>query len=141
MATTIADIREGLTAAIVAGVSGANCTGYMHASGTPPLFEIEVDTIDYHASMGAGYVMYQFVVRGLVNLGSDVGAQVNLDTYMNPSGTNSLKAAIEADKTLGGVVDTLKVTNVTRTAVYSAQQGQTSYLGAEWAVEVYARSS
>jgi hypothetical protein len=38
-------------------------------------------------------------------------AQINLDKYLQGSGTYSIKAAIESDLTLGGACNTLRVTS------------------------------
>jgi hypothetical protein len=49
-------------------------------------------------------------------------------------GENSVKAAIEADRTLGGAADTCRVTSMRNYQQVSV--GETVYLGVEFEVEV-----
>lgn len=138
----MSDIRAGLAAAIKAAITDAQCTGYVVANPAPPFFDIELspDGIEYDQAMARGLDHWLLVVRGVVTLGDGVAAQKNLDDWCASSGTSSVKAAIEADKTLGGKVETLKVTRLAGYAPVSvAQHPNNRYLGAEWTVEIYAR--
>jgi hypothetical protein len=51
-------------------------------------------------------------------------------------GPNSVKAAIEKDRTLGGVADTCRVTSMRNYSQVSI--GETLYLGVDFEVEVVA---
>jgi hypothetical protein len=51
-------------------------------------------------------------------------------------GTQSVKAAIEKDRTLGGVVDTCRVVSVSNYA--SSDANDVLYLAVDFEVEVYA---
>ena len=137
MSTTIANIRSGLATNITTNITGAVCSGYMLASGTPPLFEIELDQLEYDQTMSRGLVKYTMVVRGLCAMTTDQGAQMLLDSWMQPAGSTSVKVAIESDRTLGGKAENLAVRSVGRPTVFSTQGGQSSYYGAEWTVEIY----
>lgn len=58
-----------------------------------------------------GGATYQFDVWVLVTLSKDISrSQTTLNPYLSATGTRSLKAALEADPTLGGVVDSARVT-------------------------------
>lgn len=137
MSTTVADIRTGLAANITSNITGAACTGYMLASGNPPMFEIELDQLEYDQTMARGLVKYTMIVRGLCALTSDQGSQMLLDSWMQPAGSSSVKVAIESDRTLGGKAHNLRVVSVGRPQIYSAQAGQGAFYGAEWQVEIF----
>lgn len=137
MSTSITDIRTGLAANITANITGAVCTGYMLASGSPPMFEIELDQLEFDQTMARGLVKYTMVVRGLCALTTDQGSQMLLDSWMQPAGSSSVKVAIESDRTLGGKAHNLRVVSVGRPTVFSTQGGQSSYYGAEWTVEIF----
>jgi hypothetical protein len=64
------------------------------------------------------------------------GAQTALDGYLSGTGTNSLKEAIESDRTLGGEANDLRVTsgdNLRELAV-----GEITYVAADLSITVYA---
>ena len=66
--------------------------------------------LDYYR----GYVL---IVLGRMD---ERAAQGRLDAYVAPSGAQSVKAALEADPTLGGACQTLRVTDANpRTVVVS----------------------
>ena len=67
--------------------------------------------MDYQQSMGSGRrepVPFEIILLTPLSA-SNERSQALLDAYLDKSGTYSLKAAIEGDKTLGGTVDTLHV--------------------------------
>lgn len=76
-----------------------------------------------------------FPVRILVGKASDRAAQNKLDAYLDGTGALSLKAAFEADASLGGTVQTSRVLNVSGLGVYDVMG--VPYLGADFTVEVY----
>jgi hypothetical protein len=61
-----------------------------------------------------------------------------LDEFIADTGNKSIKAAIEADKTLGGVADHVMVTRCDAYRLFE-RQGSSMVLGAEWEVEILAR--
>lgn len=113
----------------------------MNYSPTPPFFDVELADpgIDYDQAMARGIDLWHFTVRAGVALGDNLAAQQNLDKYCASSGGSSVKAALEADLTLGGVVKALHVTQVSGTGVVPVRAHPNNfYLGAEWTVEIYA---
>jgi hypothetical protein len=90
--------------------------------------------------MGRGLDKWTFTVQAFVALASDIGAQVKLDAFLAPSGSQSVKAAIEADGTLGGIVADTSVVSCTGYRVYardgrrarcSVPNGKSTYSQAE----------
>jgi hypothetical protein len=65
----------------------------------------------YHTTFDEG-VTWNMRVTVAVAAG-DVGrSQSNLDVYLSPTGSRSIKALLEADPSLGGVVDSLSVKGI-----------------------------
>lgn len=93
-------------------------------------------SISYDEVMARGADLYTFSVRVLVARASERSAQVSLFDYLSGTGTKSVKAAFEADKTLDGSADTCRVTAATGIGIYS--YGEVDYLGSDFTVEVIA---
>jgi hypothetical protein len=136
MSVTVAQIREGL-AANLAGIAGVQVSAYMLANPTPPTIHVYPGQIEYDGAMIRGVDRWTMIVQAFVGLVSDIGAQVKLDTFIAPSGAGSVKAGLEADRTLGGLVQSLRVTECSGERVY-VREGAGPVLGAEWQVQILA---
>jgi len=66
-----------------------------------------LDSIDYHKAFGGGNVQMRFTIIVIVGRYLDRVAHANLDGFLSFDGATSLRAAIEGDRTLGGVAQTL----------------------------------
>ncbi len=148
MSVRVADIRQGLVANLrtVFPLSDSQISGYVLSAPTPPFFDIEIADagIEYDLAAARGLDKWTFTVRGCVARTSDKGSQVTLDDYLESSGGISVKAALESDITLGGIVEALHVTHATgpkTIGVAAHSQPANVYHGAEWTVEVYARGA
>lgn len=64
---------------------------------------------------------------------TDVGTE-QLDEYLSPTGVNSIKAAIDSDPTLGGVVDYARVVSAEGERV--TNYAGTDYLSVEFVIEI-----
>lgn len=127
----ISAVRAGL-AANADTIVGLNCYGYVPDSiSEPAFFAGEVD-VNYDQSYGA---LDELIVtcRVLVGRADDEASQRLLDTYLG-RGEHSLKLAIEADCTLGGACDDLRVQRVQGYRYYQHQSS--TYVGAELVVQV-----
>lgn len=134
MVATLAQIRAGIAANILAGTTGLQVNAYMLSNPTAPIAMVGgPDTVDYDRTFG-GAADWTVPVLLYVGLAVDVEAQKLLDGYLAQSG---LKAAIESDPTLGGTVDSIRVTTCTGYRQY-LMGDNTIYLGAEWTCEIYA---
>lgn len=92
--------------------------------------------INYDCTMGRGSDDFQFTVLLMVSNKVERVSQEALDAYLAGSGALSVKAAIEADGTLGGVAH---FTNVQGVRDYGlVTYGGQTYVGAEFMVEVTA---
>lgn len=108
---TITQIRDGL-AVRLATITGLHPYAVHPASVIVPAAIVRAVGEDYHQAMGGngGHSVVRCEVKIVVSVaaGWDL-ASVALDPYLSRTGTDSIRAAIEADKTLGGIVDTLTV--------------------------------
>ncbi len=134
---TAEDVRQGITDNIEAAIPGIQVSGYLLSNPTLPCAVVMRGPIAYDQSFGGGLHQWTFIVRVYVANLSDIGAASKLDAYLAPSGGLSIKAAIEADKTLAGAVQDLHVTDADGEKVYTRDSGG-PVLGSEWTVEILA---
>lgn len=130
----LSDIREGI-AVNLRLIPSVQVSAYMLGNPTPPSIEVMPDETDYDKTFQRGTDRWFLKVRAFVGKPSDIGAQKRLDEMLASSGPLSVKANIEVDCTLDGVVDDLRVTKCSGYRTYGQQPG---VLGAEWVVEVWA---
>ena len=93
-----------------------------------------LESITYHGAMRAGLVTHVFTVSVIVGRAAERTAQALMDTYL--SYDNGIRAAIEADTTLGGYAQTLIVEEATNLSTVDAND--TTYLTVDFRVVVYA---
>lgn len=136
MSTSLTLLRQGL-AANLAALTDVQVSPYMLANPTPPAVTIYPSDVSYDLSMHRGFDLWTFTVQAFVGDTADIGAQVNLDQFIAPSGARSVKTLLESDKTLGGACSDLQVTSCTGYRIY-LREGGPPVLGAEWHVTVYA---
>jgi hypothetical protein len=138
---TTRQIRAGL-ATNLATIPNVQASAYMIANPTPPTVWVRPDKTSYHEAMQNGLACKYFTVTAFVGVIADQGSQMLLDKMLDETGATSVKAAIESDKTLGGLVQDLIVTDHNGYQVFADPQvgrsmGQGQLLAADWTVEVY----
>lgn len=128
-------IQTGLATA-AATISGLRTFSTLPGAINPPTFApVELD-LSYDQTF-SGLTQTLFTCGLYVSAGDDPTGRVALAGYLAPTGTGSVKAALESDKTLGGVSKTLVVERV-RGAYRLYNIGGTDYLGATFDVRVWA---
>lgn len=132
---TIAAIQSGL-AANIATISGLRTSAFVPDNPNPPIAIPVPNAIEYDQAFAQGLHRYDYDILIIASRASERGAQSTLDAYCDPTGASSVKAAIERDRTLAGAAQTLKVSR--RVDIKYLQIGETTYLAATLAVEVYA---
>lgn len=131
-----ADIRAALASTLYGTFGSAwNVYPYLQSKPEIPSMEVVGAPMTYDLAMAGGNWDVQFLVRAMVQWSDAVSAQVNLDDLLD-QGEASVKACLEADRTLAGVVSSLRVVSVTEPKVYPLSGGQSEALGVEFAVEV-----
>ena len=132
---TMTNLRSGL-ANRLATISGLRTSATLPDQPTPPQAVVYPDRVTYDTAFGRGSDEYTFIVLVIVGRIAERSAQTSLDSYCNPSGATSIKAAIEGDPTLGGNALDCRVTEMRGQG--SLAIGDVSYLTAEFVVSVIA---
>ena len=135
MSATIAQMRAGI-ATNLATISGLRTTTTTPDVINPPIAIVQPQTVDYDETFQRGMATYTFVVTVIVGRAAERTAQTNLDLFVAQSGSKSVKAAIESDKTLGGNAFDCRVT--TLRSYGSTSINDVLYLAGEFTVLVYA---
>lgn len=91
-------------------------------------------TITFDEAQNRGLDMGEVDVIVIVSRMNERGAQDKLDGYLAGSGAGSLKAAIEADRTLAGALATLRVI---RAAPISIEVSGVTYFAYQYEVTLY----
>ena len=133
--TTLSALRSGI-ATNLATISGLRTSATVPDDVNPPIAVVAPQGITFDTSFARGLDTYEFNVLVIVGRVDERTAQNLLDGYCNPTGATSIKTAIESDRTLGGEVQDLRVTEMRNYS--SVPVGEITYLAAEFVVTVYA---
>ncbi len=129
----VSAIRQALATAADT-ITGLTCYGYSPDSADVPALVMDEVELDYNRTM-RGLVEAVYTVRLYVSRADDRAGQATLDAYLAPTGSTSVKAALESDKTLGGRVSTIRVERAKGYGRY--ELGTNHYYGAELDVRVW----
>lgn len=135
MAATPQQAADALETAL-GTISGLRVFDHVPDSYATPCAFILPDVITYWGSFAGGNVEQQFIVTLVVGRTSDRAAQRSLYAYAAYSGAQSIRAAIEADRTLGGVIQTCIVNSAGN--IRMLQQADATYLAIDFEVTVHA---
>lgn len=135
MTVTITEIRDGL-ATRLATITGLRQSADLPDNPNPPIAVVGPNTVAYDTAFQGGLTTYTFVITVIVARVSERQAQARLDAYASTSGNQSIKEAIEGDRTLGGKVADVRVTEMSN--VGAVLLGEATYIAANFAVTVYA---
>lgn len=118
-------------------LAGLRVFDYMPDAIAPPTAIIQLPrSINFDLTWGRGADSYVIPVLLLVGKASDRAGSTNLASYLNAAGSTSVKAAVEADATLGGLVDDCRVTAANGIGSYTF--GAVEYLGCSFDLAVVA---
>ena len=123
----------------LATISGLRSTAYRPDQANPPFAWVELPTtLNYHGAFRHGSYTFELTVKLAVSKSIDRMGQPALAAYMDIAGTNSVHAAIEADKTLGGLNCDCHVIS---SRELDFNYGGTGWYGAEFVLQVIAAGS
>jgi hypothetical protein len=131
----LSEIREAMGTALAA-VPNLRVRPLIPALVTPPMAVVQPQQIEYDLNAARGLNRYTFTVTVFVVKADDRSAQLRVDPFVSVAGASSVKEALERDRTLGGKVDTLRVTNVSNYS--SSDANDVLYLAVDFEVEVFA---
>lgn len=126
----IAAIRQAVAAALTT-IPGLNATAYQMSTPDLPTAHVSRGPFTYDQALQGGVHNLTLTITAYVALVSAEGAQMLLDRYLAADGEFSVKEAVEADTTLGGLVQDLHVTGATGETSYAREQGG-PVLGSDW---------
>ena len=122
-------------AANLATIPGLRTSAEVPDLPNPPVAIVALTNVSYDRAFADGLTNYTFTVTVIVGRAAEREAQRKLDAYITP-GANSVKNAIESDKTLGGYAYDCRV--VSMDSVGSLTISDTTYLAADFTVTVIA---
>lgn len=132
---SITAIRSGL-ATNLGTITGLRSGATIPDNVNPPYAIIAPSSVDYHRAFNNALSTYNYTITLVVGRVSERTAQNNLDAYCSPTGSSSIRVAIESDKTLGGIVFDTIVTGMRNYG--SVTIGENTYLAAEFDIAVQA---
>jgi len=125
-------VRSGLKTRL-ATISGLKTYDYIPDSVNVPGAVVGQLDLDFDAALNRGLDRASCTILLIVGRMSESAGQTKLDGYLASTGSTSVKAAIEADATLSGAVQTLRVTSATAGSV---QVASIDYLAYRYNVEL-----
>jgi hypothetical protein len=137
LSATLAEIRAGLQTALDT-IPGPDTSAYMTDS--PNDLTLQVmgpDAVEYDLAMQRGLDRWTMIVQAFSGSPDNRAAQENLDAWIAPTGTYSVKAAIEKDITLGGIVQSARVARTSGYRIYDFPNQGGRMLGTEFFVDIY----
>lgn len=135
MPATVTQVCEGLRTRL-ATISGVRAFAYQPEQINPPTAFPELLQVNYHRAFQGGDVEMTFNVHVIAGRWTDRTAFALLDDFLSYSGAKSIRACLEGDKTLGGVVQTLVVTS--GADITSISEGGAEFLEIQMTVTVHA---
>lgn len=132
---SLSELRDGI-AANLSTITGLRVSAFVPDNINPPLAIITPQNIEYHKSFQNGLNTYNFIVSVFVGRVSERVAQNTLDAYCAPTGSSSIKSAIESDRTLQGRAFDLVVSDMRNYG--SVTIAENTYLTAEFDCAVQA---
>lgn len=135
MSLDIQAIRDAL-ATNLATISGLRTSANVPDNPNPPIAVVFLETVEYDDAFRDGLTTLMFKVMVIVSRADDRTAQRKLNQYISPNGERSIKSAVESDRSLGGLVQTLRLTNMT--SLGSTIVSEQEYMAVEFSVAVYA---
>lgn len=131
---SLSAVRTGLAAA-AAEIDGLRTSATVPDKIEPPTFVVGDVAQQFDQTMSRGLDEILVSARLYVSRADDRSGQNKLDAYLAGEGASSMKAAIEADPTLGGACDTLRLESQQGYGQYEI--AGVAYFGAEFTIRVW----
>ena len=131
MTAKISEISEALANSLTL-IPGLRVVQYVPDQLNPP---VAIDSVTYHRAFGGGDATHEYTVTVIVGRANERTAQGQLDDFLSYDGARSVRAAVELDPTLGGIVQTLIVTGGGNIAPVSI--GDNVYISVEFNISIH----
>jgi len=132
---SISELRAGIKTNL-ATIAGLRVSDYQPDNINPPVAIVFPISVDYDDTFQRGMQTYTFSVQIIVGRVSERTGQNAIDAYISSTGANSIKLAIESNKTLSGKAFDTRVTDMRNYGELLV--GEVNYLSAEFVVLCYA---
>ena len=133
---TLTGIRQGIGTALES-ITSLTVKDYVPDSIEPPTAVVGVvENIVYDSTMARGSDTYTIPIFLYVSRVDAQDSQETLDAYLAPTGSSSIKQAVESDTSLGGACDSVRVVEADNYGVYNINN--INYIGVEFEVEIIA---
>jgi hypothetical protein len=110
MPATVSQVATGLQTRL-ATIGGLRAFTYQPEQLNPPTAYPVLNSVTYHRAFAGGDVEMFWSIYVVVGRYTDRRAFDNIDDFLAYDGVKSIRAAIEGDRTLGGVCNTLVVSS------------------------------
>jgi hypothetical protein len=131
---SVAELRKGI-AVNLSTIAGLRTAAKVPDDPKPPVAIVLPQSVNYDQTFQRGMTTYNFSVLLLVSRVSERTGQDALDSWVSSTGSQSIKLAIESDKTLGGKAFDVRVSEVRNYGEVSA--GDVNYFSAEFIILCY----
>jgi len=135
VAGNLSDLKQGL-ADRLATVPRLRVSPQIPEQVNPPVAVVSRARVDYHRDMAGGTTEWSMQVQLIAGRMADRQSQRTIDAWLSWDGPASVRRAIEADGTLGGVALDTVVTDAD--ALTTFQIGDSEYIGVTMNVTVWA---
>lgn len=131
-APTVRQIREGMATRLDT-IDGLRPFSHVPGQFSPPAGIVGMPTRPPTETFQRGTDRWDLTVWIVVARQADLQTEKKLEGFLNPTGAGSVRAAVYADKTLGGVVNDVFETSAEPTDfVFGTGDQQVRYLGLEF---------
>lgn len=130
-----AAIRAGLVTRLET-IAGLTATPFLPKRINAPAAAVQRRQTRYDATMADGSDDWEYVITVFVAWNESEIAQTAMSNYLARTGATSIKAAIEAEDTLGGVVDFTRVREAGEEQIRTA--GEIEYLAVDFILDITA---
>lgn len=135
MAGNAADLQDAIARAL-ATIPGLRVADHLPEAVTPPMAVIQIQSVTYHRAMQGGLSEWKYVISLVAGRMGDRAAQRTLDSWMSWDGAQSVRAAIESDRTLDGECSTLIIEDMI--TIRPLAIGDAQYLTCEFNLSIHA---
>lgn len=132
--STITEISDAIKNSLTV-IPGLRVYDYLPDQINPPLAYVGIQQVNYHGAFRGGNPVTTYTVVVVVGRVNERTSQRALDEFLAYDGDRSIRAAIEADPTLDGVIQSLIVTDGGNLAPLT--MGDVTYVSIDFSVTVY----
>lgn len=132
--STITEISDAIKNSLTV-IPGLRVYDYLPDQINPPLAYVGIQQVNYHGAFRGGNPITTYTVVVVVGRVNERTSQRALDEFLAYDGDRSVRAAIEADPTLDGVIQSLIVTDGGNLAPLT--MGDVTYVSIDFSVTVY----